>query len=139
MNDRFKFRAFYQGRFIYKSLTDANYYDKDNKCIGLANTLPNNLKWEQSTGLRDKNGNIIYERDIVKITDKSTRKEPFIGVVEYTNTASFEANCNGFYMYLHNPKTPENVSLVEKMFCTSFREIEIIGNVHENPELLKAS
>ena len=34
MKDRFRFRAFYQGRFIYKSLTDANYYDKDNKCIG---------------------------------------------------------------------------------------------------------
>ena len=44
MQDRFRFRAFYQGRFIYKSLTDANYYDKNNKCIGLANILPNNLK-----------------------------------------------------------------------------------------------
>lgn len=91
---------------------------------------------EMPTGLRDKKGRLIYEGDIVKIIDKSSRKEPFIGVVEYTNTASFEANCNGFYMHLHNPKTPENVSMIEKMFCTSLREIEIIGNIHENKELL---
>lgn len=137
MNDRFLFRAFYQGRFIYKNLIDANYYTYDNKCIGLANTLPNSLKWEQCTGLKDKNGKLIFEGDIVKITDRSSRAEPFVGVVEYTNTASFEANCKGFYMYLHNLKTPENVSTVEKIFCTSLREIEIIGNIHENPDLLK--
>lgn len=64
MNDRFRFRAFYQGRFIYKSLTDANYYDKNNKCIGLANTLPNNLDWEQCTGFKDKKGNLLFEGDI---------------------------------------------------------------------------
>lgn len=92
---------------------------------------------EMPTGLRDKNGKLIYEGDIVKIIDKSSRKEPFIGVVEYTNTASFEANCNGFYMHLHNPKTPENISMIEKIFCTSLREIEVIGNIHENPELLE--
>ena len=92
---------------------------------------------EQCTGLKDKNGKLIYEGDIVIIIDKSSRKEPFIGVVEYTNTASFEANCNGFYMHLHNPKTPENVSMIEKMFCTSLREIKVIGNIHENPELLE--
>ena len=92
---------------------------------------------DQCIGLKDKNGALIYGCDIVKITDKSSRKEPFIGVVEYTKIASYEANCNGLYMYLHNPKTPENISIVEKKFCTSLREIEVIGNIHENKELLK--
>lgn len=54
MNDRFLFRAFYEGRFIYKNLIDANYYTYDNKCIGLANTLPNSLIWEQCTGGDEK-------------------------------------------------------------------------------------
>lgn len=138
MNDRFRFRSFYQGRFIYKSLTDANYYDKDNKCIGLANTLPNNLDWEQCTGKKDKNGKLIYEGDFVNITDKSSRQEPFIGVVEYTKTASFEANCNGFFMFLHDPKTKDNISDVEKIFCSSLREIEVIGNIYKTPNLLES-
>ena len=39
-------------------------------------------------------------------------------------------------MHLHNPKTSENVSMIEKMFCSSLREIEVIGNIHENSDLL---
>lgn len=137
MNDRFNFRAFYQGNFVYKKVTDANYYTADGKCIALANTLPNTLIWEQCTGIKDKNGKLIFEGDIVKITDYTSRRNPFNGVVEYTKIASYEANCNGFYMFLHDAKTPENISMIEKMFCTSLREIEIIGNIHETPKLLE--
>lgn len=124
--------------FTEENIKDINWafrwwfnHSKENVDMEYINTL------EQCTGLKDKNCKLIYEGDIVKIIDKSSRKEPFIGVVEYTNTASFEANCNGFYMHLHNPKTPENVSMIEKMFCSSLREIEIIGNIHENTDLLE--
>lgn len=145
MNDRDFFPRFYdtEGKVMlywqcymqsaFNRLTDTQHF-------GLLYNLlrnPNIIKM-RCTGLKDKNGKLIYEEDIVKITDKSSRKEPFIGIVEYTNTASFEANCNGFYMHLHNPKTPENISKVEKMFCTSLREIEVIGNIRENPELLES-
>lgn len=141
MNDRLKFRFWDKKEKEYFTCGDIDHksgifktypYRTYNWCFGHKNIVA-----EQCTGLKDKNGQLIYEGDIVKITDKSSRKEPFIGVVEYTNTASFETNCNGLYMYLHNPKTPENISMVEKKFCTSLREIEVIGNIHENKELLK--
>lgn len=138
MQDRFKFKAYHKPtnkiydvygfneHFVFIDTLDTCEPLKTEDCILL-----------QCTGIKDKNGKLIFEGDIVKITDKSSRKEPFIGVVEYTKIASYEANCNGFYMYLHDPKTPENISMVEKMFCTSLREIEVIGNIHENPELLE--
>lgn len=156
MNDRFKFRVWAKPHEPTKTegyyVDDADYmvmtpdgevqieYYCDNGYDGYTESFEQDeIIIEQCTGLKDKNGKLIFEKDIVKITDKSSRKEPFIGVVEYTNTASFEANCNGFYMHLHNPKTPENVSMVEKMFCTSIREIEVVGNIHNNHELLEQS
>lgn len=131
MSDRLKFRAFYQGRFIYKSLTDANYYDKDNKCIGLANTLPNSLKWEQCTGLRDKNGKLIYEGDIVIyevfVSDWSDEKRKGYGIV-----------------YYDDDQHALGLRTIKQTFTSSFglnkliSEIEVIGNIHENPEFLNA-
>lgn len=150
MNDRFKYRMWdvqnqkyeyfdlmkMDGLKSFSWFAEASAVDYD---LQVKNEAGANwgLFLEQCTGLKDKNGKLIYEGDVVKIIDKSSRAEPFVGVVEYTNTASFEANCRGFYMHLHNPKTPENISMVEKMFCTSLREIEVIGNIQENPELLE--
>lgn len=113
MNDRFKFRAFYKGRYIYKDLCDSNYYTSENKCIGIANNLPNDLIWEQCTGLKDKNGKLIYEGDIVRqISKREPEYEEYITVVEWC--------VFGYPLY-----DKEEFDYV------------IIGNIHDNPELLE--
>lgn len=102
MKDRFRFRAFYQGRFIYKSLTDTNYYDKDNKCIGLANTLPNNLDWEQCTGFNDKNGTLIFDNDILEIVNVSK-------TIRYVSPVVFDKKLGAFMVWGNEEKTYGNI------------------------------
>lgn len=127
MNDRFLFRAFYEGRFIYKNLIDANYYTYDNKCIGLANTLPNSLKWEQCTGLKDKNGKLIYEGDIV-ITYYAGEPTGQTYIYRWKDPT--------FYVEPFEKGKPSGIHYY--YFAVANERCEIIGNVHENPELLES-
>jgi uncharacterized phage protein (TIGR01671 family) len=80
------------------------------------------MEVEQFTGLKDKNGKDIYEGDIVKMRSTEFGREK-IAVVRFEQ-ASFALYPN----------------MTEKVDCDLFDGLtpseEIIGNIHQNPELL---
>jgi hypothetical protein len=80
---------------------------------------PKGTAFMQFTGLRDKNGKEIYEGDITNN-----------GVVNYLTELSWDSGGSlhpGFYFE----------ALSDLQYHTGFdEEIEVIGNIYENPELL---
>lgn len=78
----------------------------------------------QSTGLFDKNGVEVFEGDVVEII---YGYEPFIGVVVYDlGETDFKAT-NGNEEYGNNFQ-----------YLTVGESIEVIGNVHQHPDLLES-
>lgn len=92
------------------AVTGINFYEIDPSTIC------------QCTGLRDKNGNLIWENDIVKAKYSD-------GFEEITEVAYSK---NGYSPYLNEYEC-------EGCCCRcEVTEIEVIGNTFDNPELLES-
>lgn len=85
----------------------------------------------QFTGLRDKNGKDIYEGDILGVDINGMNKK-LIGMVE----GGVRGYCYDV-VYLNHPKGEERWSLYGTVIHDFPNKIEVIGNIHDNPELLE--
>lgn len=88
----------------------------------------------QYTGLTDKNGTKVFEGDILKFTDTNAEYE-WIGKVEFGNPNA-EYNWGFQLVYISGAKPNTDILLWFDMEETGAYS-EVIGNIHDNPELLK--
>lgn len=104
------------------------------------------LEWKQFTGLKDKNGREIWEGDILSFPDtESEYVDVGIGnvkVAEFPLNAFFPVEfkeCE-FGMTVEGTEHGINGWISLRAFNEDYykmSECEVIGNIYENPELLK--
>lgn len=133
MNDRLKFRVWrqenpfvenWQPKYVYLTLgLESGFYKTD--------------IIEQCTGLIDKNGKLIYEGDIIKkefknkpFSSKAKTKEKLIKVKWNDVEACFS------FDFLNEKDKHDDFQCWENSWGHKYSNDEIIGNIHENIDLL---
>ena len=84
----------------------------------------------QYTGLTDKNGKKIFEGDIVLFEDESPANYEYHDCTEM-RCGSIEYGDNCFYI------TDRIAVEMEDLIYDGKLDVQVIGNIHDNPELLK--
>ncbi|MDD7637236.1 MAG: YopX family protein [Clostridiales bacterium] len=135
MNDRYLFRAkrtdngkWVEGFPSYDEFGEIGEIEEYNKTSSVFHYIdPSTIC--QCTGLKDKNGKLIWENDIVKRKfrlfsgEAKYEEKENCGVVKYDESyARFGYQCSVFAMLRESEK---------------YDSLEVIGNISDNPELLE--
>lgn len=127
------------GEWVYGNLVKSNekyfiYYEEPDEMCQTGNWLfykevdPETVG--QYTGLTDKNGKKIFEGDIVLFEDESPSNYEYHDCTEM-RCGAIEYGDNCFYI------TDRIAVEMEDLIYDGELDAEIIGNIHDNPELLE--
>ena len=126
MEDRFKFRFLvtYFDDDTNENKTVMQYsYDLDYEVLGSYLFYNDeDVVIQQCTGLKDKNGKLIYEGDIITTSEYNICKEN-----------------DKYKVFWHSEYCQFLFESINDGYCIDFMDMykpEIIGNIYENPELL---
>lgn len=121
MNDRFKFRVWDKERKRYTSVMPVVLcVDGNAREIAMQDNSDGQYVIEQCTGLRDKNGRLIYEGDILQYTDANGFKIQQEVVWDDENARFAHIVDWGCFDRTFSP--------LEREICA---QKEIVGNIHK--------
>ena len=127
-NEMLPWNGHVKGNPFYLAPTAGNpcvvfYHDKTNEPHFIGEGRLKSVM--QYTGLKDKNGKEIYEGDIVKYwTSRFPDSKYKAKIIFNENIAAFQIS----YQNMNDHWVSDNIFPLE---------FEVIGNIHENPELIK--
>ena len=133
-----KFRGWSNDLMEYRQFNDINTnrglgmgFEVVNGIGGKATTIYQSINdvVEQYTGLKDKNGKEIYEGSLVKYTEDG---DSFISEVKYFGNDDYPA---------FDIEAPSAFYFESNVLSSGVANncLEVVGNIHENPELLEVS
>lgn len=90
----------------------------------------------QFTGLTDRNGVKIFEGDILRVTDEHKEYITFVRCVDNTLCVDIFVDNTGVLEFDYDYTA---IGFAEGFWKNQSCKVEIIGNIHDNPELLEVS
>lgn len=118
-----------QGTMVFRGIYDHNWYLHETKCNLYREIRQRDRQFPLllNTGLKDKNAKQIYKGDIIQ-----QKFQPNINIKKFVfdkGQISWMADSASFGIIWEDGDITENL--------TNIKELTIIGNIYENPELVE--